>query len=139
MSLANITKVGEVLHVEHDGYYHKRIDGVWFMLSRDGNWFENEPYDRMIKNQITDYENCLRSYTIEEGPAYPTNRKFPVDQFFRDLQQKELYAAGKGIFAKVNVGPYNANAETKKRLSIHIRSLSKAYTPSMRAKMFGTK
>jgi len=104
MGLARIEELPNGgLHVTCDGCEYRRIDGVWQMLSDSGNWFDCDPFGRELRNQIADYECCLRSYTLEQSPPYPTGRKRgeSVGDFIRRLQTAELRKGQKNIFASV--------------------------------------
>lgn len=121
MTLAHITERDGVLYVAEAGYkkgaHWRRLNGQWQMRGRSGKWFDCPIQYPEIQRQVADYENCLRSYSPDEGPEYPrANKKMQVGAFFRQLQQKELRAATNNIFAPVRT-TYDASAENRARFS----------------------
>lgn len=116
-----IKEIDGVLCVKDENYCHtrcwRRINGEWQMRSDAGNWFACPIQDSRIARMVADFENCLRSYGVDEGPEYPRkNKKGRVGEFFRDLQITELRAACKNIFAPVRL-KYNASAENRARFN----------------------
>ncbi len=88
-----IVKQNDGLHVESDGYrWHRDGFGRWQMLSAAGDWFDCEPCSI---NAIADYECCLRSYEIDDGPKYPRLLGVIVRNFRRQAHVRDLTHAEK--------------------------------------------
>lgn len=125
--LATIQPTETGLHVRRGEYEWRRSGSKWEMLGNSGNWFESEIQDPLICRQIEDFEQCLRPYSIEEGPSYPSGRRKgeSVNAFIRRKQAEELASATKGIFKPVSLH-YDPHAAIRQRLAGHIRHVHSA-------------
>lgn len=109
-----------------DGQYEwRRVAGQWQMLGRSGEWFACEIQDHIIKNQVTDFECCLRAYTFAQGPDYPKGRRHyeSVSVFIQRLQLASLREGAKNIFAPVATN-YTPGAEQARRRAAEARRRS---------------
>lgn len=114
------------------GHEYRRVKGTWQMLGSLGEWFDCELQNHVDKMQVDDYEFCLRSYTLDEGPSpYKGRRKFEdLSDFVMRKQIENLRADCKNIFAPVNVGPHDPTAETRRRIASAARV---KWTPKLSA------
>lgn len=116
---------GDLL-VTHGGYSWRRVSGAWQMLSAKGDWFDCDIQDRCISRQVSDYENCLRSYTFDEGPSPAKGRRKleTVSDFIKRIQLSELRDGLKNIFATVPMN-YTPGAALAAERASHTRRLSR--------------